>query len=143
MNSRLRTAFAAVAVVAAVSPLAACFQMGDIQDIAACQAFAAAQTSYDKTANSAMANPDDKAKQVEWMGSWVIFGTGIQAASVIPTTASLKKELADYSKLIQDAGPGASAPTQISIWKKGYAPKIVKLCNELAAPISITDLAVK
>jgi hypothetical protein len=143
MNLRLRTSLACAAVVLAVSPLAACYQMGDIQDIAACQAFAAAQTSYDKTANAAMANPDDKAKQVEWMGSWVIFGTGIQAASVIPTTASLKKELADYSKILQDAGPGASAPTQIAIWKKGYATKIVKLCNELAAPIKITDLTVK
>jgi hypothetical protein len=142
MKSRLRTAVVVVVVVSAISPMTACYEMGDIKDIAACQAFAAAQTSYDKTVNAAIANPDDTGKQAEWMGSWLIFGQGIQAASVIPTTTSLKKELTDYSQVLQQAGPGASAPTQISIWKKGYATKIVKLCNELAAPIKITDLTV-
>ncbi|MEN9751905.1 MAG: hypothetical protein RLZZ600_952 [Actinomycetota bacterium] len=143
MNLRLRTSLACAAAVLAVAPLAGCYQMGDVQDIAACQAFAAAQSGYDKAANTAMANPDDKAKQVEWMGSWIIFGTGMQAAAAIPNTANLKAELGTYNKAIQDAGPGASAATQIELWKKGYATKLVKTCNELAAPITITDMVVK
>ena len=143
MNLRLRTALAIGVLAAAVSPLTGCYQMGDLQDIAACQAFAAAQTSYDKTANSAMAAPDDKAKQLEWMGSWVLFSSGIDAAAGIPNTESLKTELGAYAKVLKDAGPGASAATQVEIWKKGYATKIVKLCNDLAAPIKITDLNAK
>jgi hypothetical protein len=143
MNLRLRTAVACASVALVALPLAGCVQMGDVQDIAACQAFAAAQSAYDKAANGAMAAPDDKAKQIEWMGSWIMFGTGIQASAAIPNTASLKKELSDYSSVIGDAGPGASAATQKDIWKKGYATKIVKLCNELAAPITITDMTVK
>lgn len=143
MNLRLRTALVAVAVSAAVVPLAGCYQMGDVQDIAACQAFAAAQTSYDKTANTALAAPDDQAKQMQWMGAWLLFSPGIEAAAAIPKTDSLKTELGAYAKAVKDAGLGASASTQLELWKKGYATQIVKLCGELAAPIEITDLNAK
>jgi hypothetical protein len=143
MTLRLRTALACAAVALSVVPLAACYQMGDVQDIAACQAFAAAQTSYDKTANSALAAPDDQAKQVQWMGAWLLFSPGIEAAAAIPNTASLKTELGAYAKAVKDAGLGASASTQLELWKKGYATRIVKLCTELAAPIEITDLNAK
>ena len=77
------------------------------------------------------------------MGSWIIFGSGIQAAAAIPNTASLKSELETYSKAIQDAGPGASASTQKELWNKGYATSLVKLCNELAAPITITEMQMR
>lgn len=143
MNLRLKTVIACVAATMAVVPLAACYQMGDVQDIAACQAFAAAQTSYDKTANAALAAPNDQAKQMEWMGAWLLFSPGIEAAAAIPNTASLKNLLGDYAKEVKAAGLGASASTQIALWKKGFAPKIVKLCTDLAAPIQITDLNVK
>lgn len=126
-----------------LSTLSACYQMGDVQDIAACQAFAAAQSSYDSTANDAMANPDDKAKQVAWLGSWGIFVPGIDAAAKIPNTPSLKKLLGEYAAAVNQAGVGASKETQIAIWNTGMPTKIVSLCNELAAPIKITDLKVQ
>lgn len=123
--------------------LAGCEQMGDIKDIAACQAFAAAQTGYDKAVNSAQAAPSDQAKQAQWLGAWVMFMPGIKAAAELPTTESLKSEMAAYAKAVSDAGPGASAATQLELWSKGYATKLVKLCNELAAPIEITDITAK
>lgn len=143
MNSRLRVLALVSLSLLTLSGLSACYEMGDIQDIAACQAFAAAQTAYDTSANDAMAHPDDKAKQVQWLGSWTLFSSGIDAASKIPTTQSLKTLLSTYAKTVTDAGLGASPSTQISIWKSGMATKTVKLCNELAAPITITNLNVK
>ena len=143
MNARLKIATVCASVAIAVTPLTGCYQMGDVQDIAACQAFAAAQTSYDKTGNEALALPDDKAKQIAWAGAWLLFVPGIKAAAAIPNTASLKTELGTYATAVEDAGVGASQKTQIEIWKKGYATKIVKLCADLAAPVEITDLKVK
>lgn len=143
MNARLKIATVCASVALAVAPLTGCYQMGDVQDIAACQAFAAAQTSYDKTGNESLAAPGDRAKQVAWAGAWLILIPGIKAAAAIPNTASLKTALEEYSTAIEKAGIGASASTQIEIWKKGYASSIVKICKELAAPVDVTDLEVK
>jgi hypothetical protein len=120
--------------------LSACYQMGDLKDIAACQAFAAAQSAYDSAANDAIAHPDDKAKQAQWLGAWALFGPGLSGAAGLPTDEKLKADLNAYAKVVTDAGPGASPSTQLEIWNKGYAKKIVTLCADLAAPIEITEL---
>ena len=143
MNSRLRVLTLISVSALTLAGLSACYEMGDVRDITACQAFAAAQSAYDTAANDAMANPDDKAKQAAWLGAWGIFVPGIDAASKIPNTDSLKKLLGEYATVVTKAGVGASKDTQIAIWKAGLPTKIVALCTELAAPIKITDLAVK
>ena len=140
MSFSLRPAGAATAIALLAIGLSGCEQMGDIKDIAACQAFSAAQNGYDKAVNSAQAAPGDQAKQAQWLGAWMMFMPGIKAAAELPTTESLKSEMAAYATAVSDAGPGASAATQLELWHKGYATKLVKLCNELAAPIEITDI---
>ncbi len=143
MNTRLRVLALVSAGALTLSALSACYEMGDVRDIAACQAFAAAQSGYDSAANDAMAHPDDKAKQAAWLGAWGIFIPGIDAASKIPNTDSLKKLLGEYATAVNKAGVGASKDTQITIWNTGMPTKIVTLCNDLAAPIKITGLKVK